>query len=96
MESLVIIFSFLVYFISFYLSDNAIDDEAFHLLDPDTIKDLIPSVGPRLKFLKHFKAFRGADQPAADNDFDVMCFVKRFVLCILPTSKLLFGGVSPR
>ena len=45
---------------------NRIDDEAFCLLDADTMKDLIPAVGPRIKFLKAFKAFCQIDQPVAD------------------------------
>ncbi|RXN04802.1 hypothetical protein ROHU_021461 [Labeo rohita] len=32
-----------------------IDEEAFLLLDEDTIKNLVPKVGPRLKFLKLFR-----------------------------------------
>ena len=35
-----------------YLSDQDIDEEAFHLLDEETIKSLIPKIGPRLKFCK--------------------------------------------
>ena len=35
-------------------TENGIDEEAFGLLDENTIKDLIPKVGPRLKFLHHF------------------------------------------
>ncbi|XDV11204.1 hypothetical protein PO909_000205 [Leuciscus waleckii] len=38
------------------LTDNFrdIDEEAFLLFDEDTIKHLVPKVGPRLKFLRLF------------------------------------------
>ena len=49
-----------------FVSDNKVDDEAFHLLDKDTIKDLIPAVGTRVNFEKAFKAFRQVDQPIAE------------------------------
>ena len=32
-----------------------IDQEAFQLLDEDTLKEMIPAVGPRVKLLKKIK-----------------------------------------
>lgn len=43
--------------ITILLSDEDIDEEAFLLLDEDTIKNLVPKVGPRLKFLRLFREF---------------------------------------
>lgn len=40
---------------------NAIDEESFRLLDPESIKDLIPRVGIRLKFLQRFNQFNKQD-----------------------------------
>ena len=37
------------------LSDNAIDEDSFKLLDEGTIHNLIPKIGLRLKFLKHYR-----------------------------------------
>ena len=31
-----------------------VDEESFHLLDLEAIKEMIPAVGPRQKFLKKF------------------------------------------
>ncbi|XP_051979327.1 uncharacterized protein LOC127640673 isoform X2 [Xyrauchen texanus] len=45
--------------------DEDIDEEAFLLLDEDTIKNLVPKVGPRLKFLSLFREFKGSNAPAA-------------------------------
>lgn len=48
----------------FYFTDNEIDDDAFPHLDAQTIRELIPKVGPRIKFVQKFEEFRarnGAD-----------------------------------
>ncbi|XP_072162856.1 uncharacterized protein [Diadema setosum] len=37
--------------------ENAIDYESFHLLDFESIKEMIPKVGLRLKFLNHHKTY---------------------------------------
>ncbi|KAG1924760.1 hypothetical protein F2P79_025951, partial [Pimephales promelas] len=39
-------------------ADEQIDDESFLLLDENTIATLIPKIGVRLKFLKHFKELK--------------------------------------
>nr|XP_054773746.1 uncharacterized protein LOC129281842 isoform X2 [Lytechinus pictus] len=41
---------------------NRVDDEAFHLLEKDTMKELIPAVGRRVKFEQAFKAYRQTDK----------------------------------
>ena len=41
-----------------YLLENYIDEESFHLLDGATIKELIPAIGPRLKFQSKFEDFK--------------------------------------
>ncbi|ROI15540.1 hypothetical protein DPX16_0772 [Anabarilius grahami] len=48
--------------IAYFVADEEIDEEAFLLLDEDTIKNLVPKVGPRLKFLRLFREFLGHDQ----------------------------------
>ncbi|XP_056102916.1 uncharacterized protein LOC130082154 [Rhinichthys klamathensis goyatoka] len=39
-------------------ADEQIDDDSFLLLDENTIATLIPKIGVRLKFLKHFKELK--------------------------------------
>ncbi|CAH0551750.1 unnamed protein product [Brassicogethes aeneus] len=39
---------------------NCIDNESFELLTPNLIEELIPKVGLRLKFLRHFNKFCGS------------------------------------
>lgn len=39
-------------FLFFCLAEQDIDEQAFLLLDEDSIKYLIPKIGPRLKFLR--------------------------------------------
>ena len=41
----------------FDFSDNGIDNESFLLLDPETIKELISKVWPRMKFLKKYRDY---------------------------------------
>ena len=45
-------------FISAFISDNYIDEEAFMLLDMETIKELIKPVGPRMKFLSNLNKLK--------------------------------------
>ena len=43
--------------IFFFLSENEIDDDTFLHLESDTIRELIPKVGRRIKFLQRYKDF---------------------------------------
>lgn len=42
---------------SCYVADQVIDEESCLLLDEGTIASLIPKIGTRLKFQKHYKEF---------------------------------------
>lgn len=41
-----------------FFSDNEIDKEAFYLLDSESLKEIIPAVGLRLKVLKKLKLLK--------------------------------------
>lgn len=43
---------------TFFFSDNEIDKEAFYLLDSESLKEIIPAVGLRLKVLKKLKLLK--------------------------------------
>ncbi|XP_046906497.1 uncharacterized protein LOC124488068 [Hypomesus transpacificus] len=43
--------------------ENAIDEDSFKLLDEGTIHNLIPKIGLRLKFLKHYRELMGNAVP---------------------------------
>ena len=45
-------------FIYAFISDNYFDEEAFMLLDMETIKELIKPVGPRMKFLSNLNKLK--------------------------------------
>lgn len=38
--------------------ENFIDEEAFNLLDSESIKELVPQIGKRLKFIKLYDQFK--------------------------------------
>ncbi|KAJ8038541.1 hypothetical protein HOLleu_15992 [Holothuria leucospilota] len=41
-----------------HFKENGIDESALPLLDEDTIKELIPKIGERLKFIRQWRAER--------------------------------------
>lgn len=43
----------------FFLAENCIgDQESFDLLNEEVLKEMVPRVGLRLKFLSHFKQYK--------------------------------------
>ncbi|CAH1155017.1 unnamed protein product [Phaedon cochleariae] len=42
--------------------EQGIDEEAFNYLTEEVIKDLIPKIGDRIKFTRHYQAFQATEQ----------------------------------
>ena len=51
------------YMFSHRFADNEIDKESFYLLDDETLKEIMPVVGPRLKFKKELKLLKVKQNP---------------------------------
>ncbi|CAH1105589.1 unnamed protein product [Psylliodes chrysocephalus] len=53
----------------FLFLDEGIDDNAFQLLDEESIRHLIPKMGPRLNFMKKFEEFCMTKENTMEDDF---------------------------